>query len=104
MKKKKHKKTKKKTSNSENNKIDNKNINALEAILSLVAFFCKKHLNEEYWNLCADLTLKLYDMDMPLEKGKPQSWASGIIHAIGTVNFLGDPSFTPIFSGTSAQN
>jgi hypothetical protein len=91
----KNKKTKKQMSNSENNKIDNKNINALQDILSLTASFCKKHLNEEYWNLCIDLASALYDMDMPLEKGKPQGWASGIVHALGLVNFLGDSSFAP---------
>ena len=101
MKKKKNKKAKKQMSNSENNKIDNKNINAPHAIMDLVASFCKKHLNEEYWDLCADLALKLYDMDIPLEKGKPESWASGIVHAIGLVNFLGDSSFSPYM--TSSQ-
>ena len=92
----KKKKTKKQMSNSENNK----NINALQDILSLVASFCKKHLNEEYWDLCADLASKLYDMDIPLEKGKPQGWASGIVHALGMVNFLGDSSFSPYMQST----
>jgi hypothetical protein len=34
-------------------------------------------------------------MGAPLEKGKPESWASGIVHAVGMINFLNDPSFTP---------
>ena len=36
-----------------------------------------------------------------MEKGKPASWASGIVHAIGFINFLHDPSQSPHM--TSAQ-
>ena len=88
----------------ENNKIDNKNINALQNIMSLVSTFCKKHLNEEYWNLCVDLASALYDMDIPLTKGKPQGWACGIVHAIGFVNFLQDPSFDPYMTSSQIAN
>ena len=28
----------------------------------------------------------------PLARGKPESWASGIVRVVGWVNFLGDPS------------
>ena len=28
----------------------------------------------------------------PLTRGKPESWASGIVRVVGWVNFLGDPS------------
>ena len=36
-----------------------------------------------------------------MEKGKPAGWASGIVHAIGFINFLQDPSQSPHM--TSAQ-
>ncbi len=29
------------------------------------------------------------------KKGRPASWAAGIIHAIGTINFLSDPDYEP---------
>jgi hypothetical protein len=34
----------------------------------------------------------------PLERGKANTWACGIIHAVGTVNFLFDRSQTPYIS------
>ena len=92
MKKKKTKKNKVKSGNiSYNDILDN----ALDKILFLIEPFCQKYLNEEYWDLCENMSLDLYEILMPLEKGKPQSWASGIVHAIGMINFLQDPSFTP---------
>jgi len=38
---------------------------------------------------------------LPFEKGRPAGWASGIVHAIGFINFLQDPSQSPHM--TSAQ-
>lgn len=68
---------------------------ALEAIMNLFEPFCRKYLNEEYLELCEDMALEIYDAGTPLDQGKPESWASGIVHAIGMVNFLDDPSFSP---------
>jgi hypothetical protein len=31
----------------------------------------------------------------PLERGKPEAWASGIVRVVGFVNFLDDPTQTP---------
>lgn len=68
---------------------------AFDAILDLIEPFCEKYLNEEYWELCEDMVMEIYEMGAPLDKGKPESWASGIVHAIGMVNCLQDPSFSP---------
>jgi hypothetical protein len=68
---------------------------ALDNILDLLEPFCEKYLNEEYWDLCHDMTVEIYEIGAPLDKGKPQSWASGVVHALGMVNFLQDPSFEP---------
>ena len=68
---------------------------AFDAILDLLEPFCEKYLNEEYWELCHDMAMEIYDMGAPLDRGKPESWASGIVHAIGMVNCLQDSSFEP---------
>jgi len=36
----------------------------------------------------------------PLLKGKPNAWASGIVRAVGAVNFLHDQSQTPYMRAT----
>lgn len=68
---------------------------AVNQVIELTDEFCKKFLNEDYRELCEDLTWAVYDEGLPLESGKPASWASGIVHAIGYANFLGDPSRKP---------
>lgn len=73
---------------------------SFDKILELTSGFCEKHLNEEYRELCEDLTWAVYEEGLPLEKGRPASWASGIIHAIGWVNFLSDPSHKPYMTTT----
>ena len=70
-------------------------------ILELIKAFCLNHLDEEYCELCEDLTWAAFEEDLPFEKGQPVSWASGIVHAIGFINFLQDPSQSPHM--TSAQ-
>ena len=70
-------------------------------ILELINAFCLNHLDEEYCELCEDLTWAAFEEDLPFEKGRPAGWASGIVHAIGFINFLHDPSQSPHM--TSAQ-
>ena len=74
---------------------------AAERIIKLTDAFCLNHLDEDYRELCEDLTWAAYEEGLPLEKGRPASWASGIVHAIGFINFLHDPSLSPYM--TSAQ-
>ncbi|OHB80737.1 MAG: hypothetical protein A2Z25_02840 [Planctomycetes bacterium RBG_16_55_9] len=68
---------------------------AADAILGLTNAFCREHLNEEYRELCEDMVVELLDIDVPLGSGKPAGWACGIVHAVGFVNFLHDPSQSP---------
>ena len=70
-------------------------------ILGLINAFCLDHLDEEYCELCEDLTWAAFEEDLPFEKGRPAGWASGFVHAIGFINFLQDPSQSPHM--TSAQ-
>jgi hypothetical protein len=75
--------------------------NAAERIIELTNTFCLNHLDEDYRELCEDLTWAAYEEGLPLEKGRPTSWAGGVVHAIGFINFLQDPSQLPHM--TSAQ-
>jgi hypothetical protein len=66
---------------------------ALEAIIGLISSFCQNHLDDEYEALCWKMARVLArKRPSPLLQGKPNSWACGIVRAIGWVNFLGDPS------------
>ena len=66
---------------------------AFEVIVGLVDSFCREHLNEEYAVLCRRLAEALSrKRPSPIIRGKPESWACGIVRAIGHVNFLGDPA------------
>lgn len=73
----------------------------LGVIIGLIDQFCKEHLNEEYAVLCRKLAEKLArKRPSPLLHGSPNAWASGIIRAIGGVNFLHDKSQTPYMRST----
>jgi hypothetical protein len=100
MKKKKTKNSKKQAKKATGD-IHNEAFMAAERIAELTNAFCLNHLDEDYRELCEDLTWAVYEEGLPLEKGKPASWASGIVHAIGFINFLHDPSQSPHI--TSAQ-
>jgi hypothetical protein len=67
-----------------------------EEITQLTDAFCRTYLNEEYAQLCRELTAILCRKRLsPLVQGKAPTWACGIIHALGMVNFLFDSSQTP---------
>jgi len=68
------------------------------AIVELTDDFCDLHLNEDYQQLARDMAVKICQKGLPVKKGRPKSWAGGIIHALGWVNFLADPSFEPYMS------
>jgi hypothetical protein len=61
--------------------------------VDLTDAFCREHLDAEYGVLCRKLAGVLArKRPSPLIRGKPESWASGIVRVVGFVNFLGDPS------------
>lgn len=67
-----------------------------EEVTNLTDTFCTKFLFEEYAQMCRQLTAALCrKRPSPLATGKVNTWACGIIHALGMVNFLFDPSQTP---------
>jgi len=68
----------------------------LEVIVEMTDQFCRDHLNDEYLILCRKLAEKLArKRPSPLLRGKPTTWASGIVRTIGWVNFLDDSSQSP---------
>jgi Domain of unknown function (DUF6398) len=67
-----------------------------DEITQLTAAFSQAYLNDEYEQLCRELTATLCrKRPSPLVRGKAATWACGIIHALGMVNFLFDSSQTP---------
>ncbi len=53
-----------------------------EEITQLTDAFCRLYLNEEYAQLCRELTATLCRKRLsPLLRGKVTTWACGIIHA-----------------------
>jgi Domain of unknown function (DUF6398) len=61
--------------------------------------FCGAHLNDEYAQLCRRVAAALCrKRPSPLSQGKVETWACGIVYAIGSVNFLFDNSQTPHMS------
>jgi hypothetical protein len=101
MKKKKKTKSSKKSNKGTVVKVYDESWKAADKVIELTNAFCLNHLNEGYRELCEDMIAALLDIGVPLEKGRPASWASGIVHAVGWVNFLQDPSQSPHM--TSAQ-
>ncbi len=68
---------------------------AFSEIVGLTDEFCRRYLNEEYRQLCADMAAELCQLEVPLNRGRQDGWASGIVHAVGFVNFLQDPTQSP---------
>jgi len=66
---------------------------AFDRVVALTDAFCRDHLDDEYAALCRKLAGALArKRPSPLTRGKPESWASGVVRVVGYVNFLGDPS------------
>lgn len=67
-----------------------------DQIVGFTDSFCHQYLTEEYAALCRKMASTLSrKRPSPLLQGRPQSWACGILYALGRVNFLFDPSQTP---------
>jgi hypothetical protein len=72
-----------------------------DRITTLTDTFAQQHLNDEYAQLIRQTTAALCrKRPSPLNSGKDHTWACGIIHAIGMVNFLFDSTQTPHISPT----
>ena len=70
-----------------------------EAVVALTDAFCAEHLNTEYRDLARRMAAALCrKRPSPLTSGQPRTWASAIIHVLGQLNFLSDPSFEPVMT------
>ncbi len=67
-----------------------------DAIVALTDEFSEQHLNNEYAQLARQVTVALCrKRPSPLTKGSINSWACGVMYALGTVNFLFDKTQIP---------
>ena len=67
-----------------------------DEITQITDAFSQEYLNEEYSQICRELTAALCrKRPSPLVAGKVNTWVCGIIHAVGTVNFLFDSTEKP---------
>ena len=74
-------------------------------ITQMTDAFCEEKLNKEYAELIRFTTAALCrKRPSPLSKGKAKTWVCGIIHAVGTVNFLFDKSQTPSLRASDIHN
>ncbi|KOR30001.1 hypothetical protein TI05_14530, partial [Achromatium sp. WMS3] len=74
-------------------KVPNNMQSIFREIVTLTDEFSKHHLNSEYAQLARYATAALCrKRPSPLSSGRPNTWACGIIYALGFVNFLFDRS------------
>lgn len=67
-----------------------------DRIVDLTDAVARQHLNDEYAQLIRYATAALCrKRPSPLSRGRPDTWACGITHALGMVNFLFDSSQDP---------
>ncbi len=64
-------------------------------IVALTDAFCDRLLNDEYKNVTRKMAARLCQQDASVLRGKLESWACGLMHATGKVNFLFDSTQTP---------
>ncbi|MFH0925507.1 MAG: DUF6398 domain-containing protein [bacterium] len=72
-----------------------------ENIVNLTDKFCEDYLNKEYAQLAHKATAALCRKRLsPLREGKINTWACGIIYALGFANFLFDKNEKPYINAT----
>ena len=83
-----------KTSTSE--KVPNQMQHRFDVVVEVTDKFCNEHLNEEYAQLARHAAASLCrKRPSPLAQGRADTWACGIVYALGIVNFLFDKSKEP---------
>ena len=67
-----------------------------DAVVALTDAVCRDHLDHEYRDLARAMAAALCrKRPSPLASGQPRTWACGIVHALGQLNFLSDRSTEP---------
>lgn len=76
-----------------------------KALVEMTAGFCDACLDEEYKQLCEKLILKTSrKRNVPFLYCPLETWAAAVIHALGSINLLFDPSFKPYVSREDISN
>ena len=76
-----------------------------QQILNLIKDFCDQKLNEEYFEISERVLQKLGRKKVvPFQSGQPKTWAAGVVHAVGTINFLFDKASEPYVSVNEIGN
>jgi hypothetical protein len=74
-------------------------------VVIILEQFCKEKLNTEYFELSVALAAKIArKRPSPFLFSSGRSWAAGIVHALGMVNFLFDKSQSPHLSSKELCN
>jgi len=61
-----------------------------DEIVTLIDAVCRTHLTDEYADMARKMAISLArKRPSPLLRGHSRTWACGITHAVGTVNFSG---------------
>lgn len=68
---------------------------AFVAVVELTDAFCEQYLDEDYRQLCEEMAVVIYVRELPSQRDKLAGWAGGIVHALGWVNYLYDPTMSP---------
>lgn len=88
-----------------NEKVPNKLQARYEEITSISDAVCQKHLNDEYAEMSRKMTAALArKRPSPLQSGRVNTWACGIVYTIGFVNFLFDKDTPPYMSAADLCN
>lgn len=66
-----------------------------DRITTLTDRLCAERLTPEFARMARKLALELARRQAPLDRGKPEGWAAGILYGLATANFLSDPSLEP---------
>lgn len=64
-------------------------------ITAVMDRFCDKQLDAEFRDVCRRILACYCQPSTNIDRGKPESWAAGVVYEAGQVNFLSDPSFKP---------
>lgn len=76
-----------------------------QKIIEMTTACCAEHLDEDYSRLCEKLIKKMgRKHDVPFKRGQLDIWASAVVYALGSINFLFDQSFEPYMSATQICN
>jgi hypothetical protein len=88
-----------------NGKVTKKLQSRYEEITFIIDGVCRKYLNAEYDEMSRKMAAVLArKRPSPLESGRANAWACGIVYTIGFDNFLFDKSFPPYLSAEDLCN